>query len=264
METQTSKPAIRLALVTGASSGIGRAIALRLAHAGYDLALTGRDATRLAATQDRVAALGKGRSATFLVDLADADAVAALPAAVAQELGEPSVLVNNAGIAESAPLLKISLEAWRRTIDVDLTAVFLMIQAFLPAMLKRGSGRVIQIASTASKVGYPYVAAYCAAKHGVLGLTRALALEIAKSGVTVNAICPSYVATEMTERSVANIAAKTGKSADDARATLAAMNPQGRLVTPEEVAEAVVYLASDAARGINGQGLNLCGGAVAS
>jgi 3-hydroxybutyrate dehydrogenase len=250
-----------VALITGASSGIGRSTALALAAAGHSVALVGRDRERLAASAADVAKLGV-RHASFVCDLADPAAIAALPARVASELGAVAILVNNAGIAESAPFLKTSRELWDRTLAIDLTAVFAVTQAFLPAMLDAKRGRVIQVASTAGKVGYRYVAAYVAAKHGVLGLTKALALEVAGKGVTVNAVCPSYVDTPLTEKSVANIVAQTGKSRDDARALLAKQNPQGRLVTPDEVAAMIAWLASDAARGVNGQALSICGGEV--
>lgn len=250
-----------VALVTGASSGIGRSIALALARAGRPCALVGRNVERLNETAAAVRADG-GIAECFSCDLEDAASIAALVGPVTASLGTVEILVNNAGIAESAPFQKTTKELWDRTIAIDLTAVFLTTQAFLPAMLAAKRGRVIQIASTAGKIGYPYVAAYVAAKHGVVGLTKALALEVASKGVTVNAVCPSYVDTPMTERSVANIAEKTGKSRDDARSLLAKQNPQGRLVTPDEVAATVVWLTSDAARAINGQSIALCGGEV--
>lgn len=250
-----------LALVTGASSGIGRAIALAFARSGRRCALIGRDEARLAETAAAVRGLG-GIAESFICDLSDSAAIAALPARIAAKLGAVEILVNNAGIAESAPFLKTTRELWDRTLAIDLTAVFAMTQAFLPAMLESKRGRVIQVASTAGLVGYPYVAAYVAAKHGVVGFTKALALEVAKKGVTVNAVCPSYVDTPMTERSVANIVAKTGKSVAEARAILVQSNPQGRLVSPDEVAAAVLYLASNDAFAVNGQALALCGGEV--
>lgn len=261
MNTAQELPSPRIALVTGASSGIGRAIAVAIAPHVSAVALVGRDIERLEAAK-RDIQLAKGRAATFVCDLADPAAIAALPKRVRVEFGDVSILVNNAGVAESAPFQKTTRELWDKTLAIDLTAVFLLTQAFLPAMLATGYGRIIQVASTAGHVGYPYVAAYCAAKHGVLGLTRSLALEVAAKGITVNAICPSFVDTPMTEKSVANIVAKTGRSEEDAKASLAALNPQRRLVTPEEIADLVVYLASDSARGINGQALNVCGGAV--
>lgn len=261
MSTAQEPSSQRIALVTGASSGIGRAIALALAPHVSAVALVGRDIERLEATK-RDIQLGKGRAATFVCDLQDPAAIESLPKRVRVEFGDVSILVNNAGVAESAPFLKTSHELWSKTLAIDLTAVFLLCQAFLPGMLAANQGRIIQIASTAGHVGYPYVAAYCAAKHGVIGLTRALALEVATKGITVNAICPSFVDTPMTEQSVSNIVSKTGRSAEEAKASLAAMNPQKRLVTPEEIAALCAYLASDAARGINGQALNVCGGAV--
>lgn len=251
----------RVALVTGASGGIGRATAVALAGGGAAVALVGRDPARLAETAQRIAD-AKGRASIHACDLTDERALAALPPAVAAALGPVDLLVNNAGVAESAPFLQTSRETWDRTLAVNLTAVFRVTQLFLPAMLQRGFGRVVHVASTAGKVGFAYVTAYCAAKHGVVGLTKALALEVAAKGVTINAVCPSYVDTPMTERSVANIAGRTGRSAAEARETLARMNPQQRLIAPEEVAAAVMYLCSEGARGVNGQAINVCGGST--
>ena len=181
---------------------------------------------------------------------------------VVAELGPVDILVNNAGSADSAPFGRVSQADWNHAIAVNLTSVFLTTQAFLPGMIARGHGRITNGAPAAGKVGYAYVAPYCAAKHGVIGLTKALALEVARKGITVNAVCPSYVDTPMTDRSVANIAAKTGRSEVEAREALLALNPQHRLVSTEEVAAMVAWLASDAARGVNGQAWNICGGAT--
>jgi NAD(P)-dependent dehydrogenase (short-subunit alcohol dehydrogenase family) len=172
------------------------------------------------------------------------------------------VLVNNAGVAESAPLARTSDASWSRAIDVNVTAVFRLCRAVLPGMAARGWGRVITVASNAGLTGYAYTSAYCASKHAVVGLTRALAAEFARKGVTVNAVCPGFVDTEMTERAVANIVATTGRDAVEARAALAGLSPQKRLMTPDEVAHAVFALVPHEARGINGQAIALDGGQV--
>lgn len=247
----------RTALVTGASRGIGLAVATRLAADGARVILCarGRDDLETAAAAIRAAG---GEAEAAPCDATDGAALRA----VAARVGPVQVLVGNAGFAESAPFLKTPRDLWDRTLALNLTAAFELAQAFLPPMLDARDGRVVFVASVAGKVGFPYVTAYCAAKHGLLGLTRSLALEVARKGVTVNAVCPSYVDTPMTERSIANIVAKTGMAEDAARESLLARNPQHRLVTAEEVADAVAYLASPSARGINGQAINLCGGAT--
>ncbi len=184
-------------------------------------------------------------------------------AGVAESFGRGvDILVNNAGIADSAPLVKTSDELWQRLLGVNLTGTFLCTRAALPAMLQRGWGRVINIASIAGKTGAPYISAYTASKHGVLGLTRSVALEVATKGITVNAICPGYVETEMAEQAISNITSKTGKSEQEARDVLNRMSPQNRLVTPEEVAALALLLASEEGRGINGQAINVDGGSV--
>jgi NAD(P)-dependent dehydrogenase (short-subunit alcohol dehydrogenase family) len=251
----------RVALVTGASRGIGRAAAEALAGAGATVALVARNARGLVDVVEKLTQRA-AHCRTFLCDVTDPARVAALPAEVESALGPVDVLVNNAGAAASAPFLKTDPATWNSLLALNLTAVYATTRAFLPRMLERGSGRIINVASTAGLVGYAYTAAYCASKHGVVGLTRALALEVADKGITVNAVCPSFVDTEMTERSIATIVEKTGRSATDAKSALESLNPQGRLIAPDEVAAAIVYLASNAARGINGQALSICGGAV--
>lgn len=242
----------RVAFVSGGSRGIGRAVAETLAENGADVAVSGRDEAALAEVVAAVESRGR-RAAAFAADVLDEEAVARLPARVEDALGPVEILVNNAGAAVSAPFLKTDRATWDRMIGVNLTSVFLVTRAFLPGMLERGRGRVVNVASVAGKVGHPYVTAYCASKHGVVGLTRSLALEVARKGVTVNAVCPSYVATEMTDASIRNIVAKTGRSEEEALESLRGQNPQHRLVTADEVARCVTYLASEAARGINGQ-----------
>lgn len=249
----------RAALVTGAGSGIGRACALRLAADGFAVALVGRDRARLSAVADRIADAG-GRAAAYTADVSDADAVRAAVAAATAELGAPHVVVANAGIAESAKFTDITPEMWRRTFDVNVTGAFLAVQACLPPMLAAKTGRVVVIGSTASVQGFPWVVHYTASKHAVLGMVRALALEVAARGVTVNCVCPGYVDTELTQRSVDQIVRTTGRTPQDARRALESASPQKRLMTPDEVAETVSWLCGDAAAGVNGQAIVVNGG----
>jgi len=254
----------RVALVTGASRGIGRAVAEQLARAGAEVALSARDSADLKAATEQVRRAWSGRAHAFACDVTDAAAVVKVAKDIEAKLGPVDILVNNAGAAASAPFLKTDRQTWDHLLALNLTAVFTLTQAVLPGMLARKSGRIINVASTAGKVGYPYTVAYCASKHGVVGLTRALALEVAARGVTVNAVCPSFVETDMTSRSIQTIVDKTGRSPEDARKELEKLNPQGRLIQPDEVASTVLYLCSDAAVGVNGQALSICGGAVAT
>lgn len=254
----------RHALVTGGGRGIGAAIARRLLDDGASVTLLGRDCTVLDAAvqalQPHVTPGAKLGAAT--ADIADADAVAAAFALAAEARGPITLLVNNAGQAHSAPFGKTDLAQWQRMLDVNLTGTFLCTQAALPAMLAQGWGRIVNVASTAGLIGYGYVSAYCAAKHGVIGLTRALALELASKGITVNAVCPGYTETDIVRDAVANIVDKTGRTAEQARAELAARNPQKRLVQPEEVADAVAWLCQPSASAINGQAVPVAGGEV--
>ena len=257
------KLAQKIAVITGGGRGIGRAVALAFAREGADVMV-------LARTEDevrRVAAEVRDecgvRAAHAVCDVSDAASVRDAFDLVREQFGRAAdILVNNAGIAESAPLVKTTDELWQRHLGVNLSGTFYCLRAALPSMIERGWGRIINVASIAGKTGAPYIAAYAASKHGVLGLTRTAALEVATSGVTVNAICPGYVETDMTEGAILNITARTGKSADEARAILERMSPQQRLVTSEEVAAVALLLASHEGRGINGQAINVDGGSV--
>jgi NAD(P)-dependent dehydrogenase (short-subunit alcohol dehydrogenase family) len=240
------------AIVTGASRGIGLAIARTLHAHGARVTLMARDAEAL-----RAAALELGGEANWQV--ADVTDQASVTDAFAR-VGSADILVNNAGQAASSPFMKTDAALWQRMLDANLNGAFRCIQAALPAMLDAGWGRIVNVASTAGLTGYRYVAAYCAAKHGLVGLTRALALELASKGITVNAVCPGYTETGIVQEAVANIVRKTGRSPDAARAELAAANPQGRLVKPEEVAHAVAWLCMPDAAAMNGQAIAVAGG----
>jgi NAD(P)-dependent dehydrogenase (short-subunit alcohol dehydrogenase family) len=242
------------AVVTGASRGIGLAVARTLLAHGARVTLMARDAEAL---ESAAAALGEG-AAWQVVDISIETSVAAAFA----RAGAVDILVNNAGQAASAPFAKTDAALWQRMLDVNLTGAYHCIQAALPAMLDAGWGRIVNVASTAGLTGYRYVAAYCAAKHGLVGLTRALALELASKGITVNAVCPGYTETDIVQEAVANIVRKTGRSALEARAELAAANPQGRLVRPEEVAHAVAMLCLPDAAAMNGLAIAVAGGEV--
>jgi NAD(P)-dependent dehydrogenase (short-subunit alcohol dehydrogenase family) len=242
------------AVVTGASRGIGLAIARTLHTQGARVTLMARDGEALEA-----AALGLGADVAWqAVDVTD-------PASVANAFaraGPADILVNNAGQAASSPFLRTDAALWQRMLDVNLNGAYHCIQAALPGMLDAGWGRIVNLASTAGLTGYRYVAAYCAAKHGLVGLTRALALELAAKGITVNAVCPGYTETDIVQDAIANIVKKTGRSESQARAELAAANPQGRLVRPTEVAHAVAMLCMPDAAALNGQSIAVAGGEV--
>jgi NAD(P)-dependent dehydrogenase (short-subunit alcohol dehydrogenase family) len=249
----------RHALVTGAGRGIGAAIAATLAARGARLTLLGRTARTL---QETLAALPGSAHGFVLADVADPAQVQAAFAEARAARGPVEILVNNAGAAESAPFGRTSLELWQRMLAVNLTGTFLCAQAALPEMVQAGWGRIVNIASTAGQKGYAYVSAYAASKHGVIGLTRALALELARSGVTVNAVCPGFTETDLYRTSVERVMAKTGRNAEQARAELAAGNPQQRIVQPEEVAAAVAWLAGEDTASITGQSISVSGGEV--
>ena len=257
------KLAGKIALITGGGRGIGRAIALAFAREGASIAVAARTSQQVEEVATEVSTEFGVEAAPLSVDVSDTAAVQRVFGEVVQRFGRgPDILVNNAGIAESAALHKTDDELWLRHIAVNLNGTFYCMRAAVPGMIQRGWGRVINIASIAGKTGAPYIAAYSASKHGVLGLTRSVALEVASKGITVNAICPGYVDTEMTSRGIENITAKTGKSAEDALAAIKRMSPQNRLVTAEEVAALALLLAAEDGRGINGQAINVDGGTV--
>ena len=253
----------KIVLITGGGRGIGRAVAFAFAREGASVAVVARTGTEV----ERVAAEIKDECGVETMyatcDVSDAEDVARAFASVAATFGRGAdILVNNAGIAESAPILKTSDEFWQRHLAINLNGTFYCTRGALPAMIERGWGRIINIASIAGKTGAPYIAAYAASKHGVLGLTRSVALEVALKGVTVNAICPGYVDTDMTTRALQRIEAMTGHTVADALETIKRTSPQNRLVTPEEVAALALLLASEDGRGINGQAINVDGGSV--
>ncbi len=248
----------RHAVVTGAARGIGAEIARTLAAEGATLTLLGR---RLDVLQTLAAGLPGAGHGVVVADVSDPAQVEAAFAA-ARVRGPVAVLVNNAGQAETAPFARMTSALWERMLAVNLTGNFLCMQAALPCMLEAGWGRIVNIASTAGLKGYAYVSAYAAAKHGVIGLTRSVALEVAKKGITVNAVCPGYTETDILREGIANVVAKTGMSEAEARAQFTAGNPQGRAVQPREVADAVRWLCGDAASSITGQSISVSGGEV--
>jgi NAD(P)-dependent dehydrogenase (short-subunit alcohol dehydrogenase family) len=245
-----------VALVTGAGRGIGRAIARHLSEAGHRVALTARSKEQL----DETAAECAGRTLVIPADITDGAAVEDVFARVESEMGPIDVLVANAGAGVSASLPRITDEDWQRMLDVNLTAPFRCLRRAVPSMVARGHGRIVVMASVAAKVGEPYIAAYTASKHGVLGLVRSAAAELVRTGVTVNAVCPGYVDTPMTDQTVQGIVDKTGRTPAEARAILEKKQPVGRLITVDEVAQAVMLCIGNGA--ITGQAINVDGGSL--
>ncbi len=249
----------RHAVVTGASRGIGAAIARRLAAHGAAVTLLGRDRDAL---QSVAASLGEARSRVVVADVTDHPEVTRALAEARQALGPIHLLVNNAGQADSRPFHKLDDAHWQRMLGVNLSGPCHTMRDALPDMLEAGFGRVVNVASTAALKGYPYVSAYCAAKHGLLGLTRSVALEVARRGITVNAVCPGYTDTELVRAAVANIRQTTGRSEAEAVEALVAHNPQRRLIQPEEVAHVVAWLCLPGTESLTGQAIPVAGGEV--
>ena len=258
----------RHALITGAGTGIGAAIALQLAQVGCRLTLCGRSQEKLQAQAEALRAQVPDVAVLIApMDVADEQAVQAAVQQAQARFGPINILVNNAGQAHSAPFAKTDAALWQQMLNVNLTGTYHCIQAVLPGMLEAASqegggtpGRIVNIASTAGLKGYAYVSAYVAAKHGVVGLTKALALELARKNITVNAVCPGYTETDIVREAVQNIMHKTCKSENEARQALAASNPQQRLVQPHEVAQSLLWLCAAGSDAINGQAIAIDGG----
>lgn len=250
-------PNQRHAVITGGGSGIGAAIAASLAAEGYRLTLLGR---RLQPLQAVAAQLPD--CLALSCDVTEPDSVATALAAAREQFGAVEVLVNCAGAAPTAPFHKIDYASWRAVFNLNVDGVFHCTQAVIGEMRSRNSGRIINIASTAAQRGYAYVSAYSAAKHAVLGLTRSLALELASTAVTINAVCPGYTDTDIIRDAIATIVAKTGRSEQQALQTFTATNPQQRLIQPDEVAATISWLCSDSSRSITGQAISVSGGEV--
>jgi NAD(P)-dependent dehydrogenase (short-subunit alcohol dehydrogenase family) len=255
---ETTSVALKHGFVTGGGSGIGLATARALTSAGWRVTIAGRSEERL-----REAAGAIKGAHIQSVDVTNADAVKSAMRAAADACGPVQLLVNNAGGVASAPFERTSLQAWRETLDLNLMGAVHCIRAALPEMKASGWGRIVNVASTAGLVGYRYVSGYVASKHALVGLTKALALEFAKSGITVNAVCPGYTDTDVIASAVDTVGKATNSSHEEALAKFTATNPQGRLVRPEEVAAAVVWLASEGAAAVNGIALPVAGGEVA-
>jgi NAD(P)-dependent dehydrogenase (short-subunit alcohol dehydrogenase family) len=252
----TNSPHVEHAVITGANRGIGAAIAHALAPTGAGISLLGRNRPSL----EKVAAELGTETCVVVADVTDGASLQAAFAQAKEKFGPVTILVNNAGQARSAPLHVGDESLWNEMLAVNLGSVYRCIRCVLPDMLQAGRGRIINIASTAGLTGYPYVTAYCAAKHGVIGLTRALAIELARKNITVNAVCPGYTDTDLSRDAIAAIQAKTGRSEADVRAVFTAHNPQGRMVTSEEVAQTVLWLCTNEVGSITGQSIAIAGG----
>jgi NAD(P)-dependent dehydrogenase (short-subunit alcohol dehydrogenase family) len=251
----------RHAVVTGGGRGIGAAVARALAELGATLTLMGRSEPALLREAERIGEQG-GSVGTALCDVADPSSVRAAFETARARLGEATILVNNAGQAEGSAFARMEHALWERMLAVNLTGTFLCTREVLPGMVAAGTGRIVNIASTAGLKGYRGLAAYCAAKHGVVGMTRSLALEVARSGITVNAVCPGYTDTDMARAAVEAVMAERGASEEEARAAITRLNPQRRLVRPQEVAATVAWLCSPDAAAVTGQAIAVAGGEV--
>ncbi len=260
-EASKGRLAGRGAVITGGGRGIGAAVAQALVSEGAKVVVSARSADQIEAVAADLRA-GGAEAWGVPCDVGSEEQIRALAESAIEKLGTVDILVNNAGIARSAPLKALTLDEWNRILQINATGTFLCTQAFLGPMVERGWGRVVNIASIAGKMGAAYISAYSASKHAVIGFTRSVAAEVAPSGVTVNAVCPGYVDTPMTEASVANIVEKTGHDAGKVMHNLRAMSPQGRLMEAEEVAYLVLSLCDERAKGVTGQSLVLDGGGV--
>lgn len=252
-----------MALITGGGRGIGRAIAFAFAQEGADVVVAARTLEQVEQVATELAGKSQSKVLPVMCDVSSVRSVEEMFEMITERFGRgPDIMVNNAGVAESAPISRTDDELWHRHIEINLSGSFYCTRACLPGMIERGWGRIINMASIAGKTGAPYIAAYSASKHGLIGLTRSCAAEVAAKGITVNAICPGYVDTEMTIRGVENITKKTGRSAAEAMESILKMSPQKRLVTSDEVAALALFLVSAEGRSINGQAISIDGGAV--
>jgi NAD(P)-dependent dehydrogenase (short-subunit alcohol dehydrogenase family) len=252
----------RHAAVTGATRGIGAAIAEKMAALGAHVTIMGRDEALLKERQEDLGGRFPGNAFSVRTDVSDEASIEAGFAAATEASGPVHILVNNAGIAGSAPFHRMDTEHWNSMINTNLNGTYWCTRQVYPAMRDAGWGRIINVASTAGLKGYGYIAAYVASKHGIIGLTRALALEAAKTGITVNAICPGYTDTDVVARTIETITSKTGRSEEDALAELVVHNPQARLIQPEEVAETTAWLCLEGSASVTGQSIAVAGGEV--
>jgi NAD(P)-dependent dehydrogenase (short-subunit alcohol dehydrogenase family) len=251
----------KIVLITGGSGGLGRALASVFATQGHRVVITGRNPDKLDSTAEQISING-GQILALPCDIVDRDQVKGLAHEIATRWGRVQILINNAGIARAVNFADMPDNLWDETLETNLTGAYNCGKAFLPNMIQAKWGRIINIASTAAKVGFSHVTAYTASKHGLLGLTRSLALETAQQGITVNAICPGYVDDERTHENAKVMAEKTGKSIQDILQLFAASAPQNRLIAPDEVASLALLMASQKLAGMTGQAINVDGGAV--